>query len=46
MQRGAYKTGGGGASKILPLQKGVGKSFSHSEGGGHNKFLDSFYAVA
>ena len=30
-----YKKGGGG-----------GTSFSHAEGGGHNKFWGSFYAVA
>ena len=41
-----YKTGGGGAREILPLQKGGQgrKSFSHAEGGGggHNKFWGSF----
>ena len=32
--RGGYKTGGGGAREVLPLQKGGGgKSFSHPEGG-------------
>ena len=31
---GGYKTGGGGACEVLPLQRGggVGKSFSHTEG--------------
>ena len=35
-RRGSYKTEGGGANKVLPLQKG-GRgttSFSHAEGGG------------
>ena len=46
--RGGYKTGGGGAREVLPLQKGGGgKSFSHTEGGGgHKKCWGSFYAVA
>ena len=31
---GGYKTGGGGARKVLPLQKvGGGKGFSHAVGG-------------
>ena len=33
--RGATKREGGGASEVLPLQKGGGgKRFSHAEGGG------------
>ena len=41
---GGYKKGGGGVQKgrgstqVLPLQKGVRKSFSHAQGGGHKKF--------
>ena len=32
---GSYKTGGGGACEVLPLQKGGGGIFfSHAEGGG------------
>ena len=31
---GGYKTGGGGALEVLPLQRGwCGKRFSHAEGG-------------
>ena len=41
---GGYKTGGGDV-KFYPYEKGGRKSFSHAEGG-HNKFWDSFYAVA
>ena len=46
---GGYKTGGE-ACEALPYEKGAGgggeKSFSHAEGGGgHNKFLGSFYEV-
>ena len=39
---------GGGACEVLPLWKGGGggKSFSHAEGGGHNKCWGNFYAVA
>ena len=34
MGRGGYKTGGGGAREVLPLQKwGGGIFFSHAEGG-------------
>ena len=43
--RGGYKTGGGGAC-FTPTKRGGGKSFSHAEGGGHDKFWGSFYAVA
>ena len=32
--------------KFYPYEKGGGKSFSHTEGGGHNKFWGSFYAIA
>ena len=44
LQGGGYKTGGGGASEVLPLQKGVRgrKSFSQPEegerGGGGTSF--------
>ena len=44
---GGYKTGGGG--EALPLRKegrGGRTKLSHAEGGGHNKFWGSFYAVA
>ena len=43
----ATKLEGGWACKVLPLQKkkGGGKSFSHAEGGWHNKFWGSFNAV-
>ena len=39
MGRVGYKTGGGGASEVLPLQKAGGgrKCFSHAEGG-HKQF--------
>ena len=43
-----YKTGGGGASEVLLLQKGAGeggKSYGNAEGGGENSW-GSFYAVA
>ena len=33
-----YKTGGGGGHvKFTPTKRGVGKSFSHAEGGGDTK---------
>ena len=38
---------GGKTREVLPLQKdGGAEKFSHLEGGGHIKFLCSFYAVA
>ena len=43
---GGYKTGGGRHVKFYPYEKGSGKSFSHAEEEGHNKFWGSFYAVA
>ena len=36
----------GGHMKFYPYEKGGGKSFGHSEGGGHIKFWGSFYTVA
>ena len=40
---GATKREGGvqkgrGSTEVLPLQKGVRKSFGHAQGGGHKKF--------
>ena len=32
----------GGASEVLPIQKGGGVSFSHAEGWGHKSFRDNF----
>ena len=31
--------GGGGMYSFTPTKRGVRTSFSHAEGGGHNKFL-------
>ena len=36
---GGYKTGGGGHVKFYPYEKGGGKSFSRSEGGGAQQVL-------
>ena len=45
--RGGYKTGGGGAREVLPLQKGGGaEKVLATLKGGHKKFWGSFYAVA
>ena len=48
-RRGATKQEGGGASEVLPLQRGGGrKSFIHAEGGGggHKTFGSSCYTLA
>ena len=44
---GGLQNGRGGTLRFTPTKRGGGgKSFSHAEGGGHNKFWGSFYAVA
>ena len=44
---GGLQNGRRGPVKFYPYEKGGGgKSFSHAEGGGHNKFWGSFYMLA
>ena len=44
---GGYTMGGGGAHKVLPLQKGGrAENVLAMLKGGHNKFWGSIYAVA
>ena len=40
--RGGYKTGGGGACEVLPLQKGGAEKVLAMLKGGHVKFWGSF----
>ena len=45
--RGRLQSGRGGACEdnFTPMKRGVGKIFSHAEGG-HKQFWGSFYSVA
>ena len=43
---GGYKTGGGGACEVLPLQKGGAEKVLAILEEGHKKFWGRFYAVA